>query len=101
MVGTHWIVATEVRKTRPRVGRATFTIVASRIVMRDPSTTTTASVMISRLSSRWPPSWASCGVPRDRVSSAISHPLSGGFSFGYDRRYHDPEYIAISYLQYL
>src|SRR6516225_9263796 len=49
-VGTHWIVAIEVWKSRPSVGSATLVIVASRIVMIVPSTTTAASVTISRVS---------------------------------------------------
>src|SRR5712691_7484325 len=55
MVGIHWMVATEVRKSRPRVGSATLTMVASRIVMIDPRTTTAARVRISGVSSRCPP----------------------------------------------
>ena len=49
MVGTHWIVAIEVCRSWPRVGSATLTIVASMIVMTDPSTTTTARARISRV----------------------------------------------------
>jgi hypothetical protein len=49
MVGTHWMAEIEVCRSRPRVGNATLTIVASRIVMMAPSTTTTAGARISRV----------------------------------------------------
>jgi hypothetical protein len=49
MVGTHWIVEIEVCRSWPKAGSATLTIVASRIVMIDPSTTTTAGARISRV----------------------------------------------------
>ncbi len=39
-MATHWIVVTDTWKSRPRVARATATIVVSRIDMIDPSTTT-------------------------------------------------------------
>ena len=39
-MATHWIVVTETWKSRPKVARATATIVVSRIDMIDPSTTT-------------------------------------------------------------
>ena len=39
-MATHWMVVTETWKSRPRVARATATIVVSRIDMIDPSTTT-------------------------------------------------------------
>ena len=39
-VDTHWIVVTETWKSRPRVARATATIVVSRIDMIEPRTTT-------------------------------------------------------------
>jgi hypothetical protein len=48
-VGIHWIVAIDVWKSRPSVGNATFTIVASSTVMIAPSTTTAASARISRV----------------------------------------------------
>src|SRR5262249_10990547 len=44
------MVAIEVPNSRPSVGRATLTMVASRTVMIAPSTTTAASVRISRVS---------------------------------------------------
>src|SRR5262245_6565802 len=44
------MVATEVPNSRPSVGRATLTMVASRTVMIAPSTTTAANVRISRVS---------------------------------------------------
>src|SRR5919201_7143532 len=47
---THWIVEIEVWKSRPSVGIATFTIVASRIAMIVPTTTTPPSTRISRSS---------------------------------------------------
>jgi hypothetical protein len=40
---THWMVEIEVWKSRPSVGTATLTIVASRIGMIDPITTTVPS----------------------------------------------------------
>src|SRR5262249_17276285 len=49
-VVTHWMVAIEVPNSRPSVGKATLTMVASRTVMIAPSTTTAASVRISRVS---------------------------------------------------
>ena len=49
MVGTHWMTEIEACRSRPRVGSATLTIVASRIVMTDPSTTTVARARISRV----------------------------------------------------
>src|SRR5262245_19379068 len=49
-VVTHWIVAIEVPNSRPSVGNATLTMVASRTVMIAPSTTTAARVRISRVS---------------------------------------------------
>src|SRR5262249_36302712 len=49
-VVTHWMVAIDVPYSRPSVGRATLTMVASRTVMIAPSTTTAASVRISRVS---------------------------------------------------
>ena len=39
-MATHWMVVTETWKSRPRVARATATIVVSRIDMIDPRTTT-------------------------------------------------------------
>ena len=39
-MATHWIVVTETRKSRPKVARATATMVVSRMDMIDPSTTT-------------------------------------------------------------
>src|SRR3984957_19515015 len=39
-VATHWMVVTETWKSRPRVARATATMVVSRIDMIDPRTTT-------------------------------------------------------------
>ena len=39
-MATHWMVVTETWKSRPKVARATATIVVSRIDMIDPSTTT-------------------------------------------------------------
>ena len=39
---THWMVETETWKSRPRVARATATMVVSRIDMIEPSTTTVA-----------------------------------------------------------
>ena len=42
-VSTHWIVDSEVWKSRPSVLIATFTIVVSRIVMIAPRATTAAS----------------------------------------------------------
>ena len=44
---THWMVETETWKSRPRVARATATIVVSRMAMIDPRTTTIAMREIS------------------------------------------------------
>ena len=45
---THWIVEIDVWKSRPSVGIATLTIVASRMAMIDPITTTAPSCRSSR-----------------------------------------------------
>ena len=60
MVGTHWMVEIEVPKSRPSVGRATLTMVASRIVMIAPSTKTAERMRISRVSSGCPPAGSLC-----------------------------------------
>ena len=51
-VETHWIVGIDAWNSRPSVGIATLTIVASRMVMIVPRTTTAASRKMSRVSTR-------------------------------------------------
>src|SRR3569833_3184688 len=76
-VSTHWMVESEVWKSRPSVLIATFTIVVSRIVMIAPRTTTTAS----RRSSG---SKVAGGRP-DVPVSVVIYPSPGSYGVAVDR----------------
>ena len=58
---THWMEEIDVSSSRPSVGIATFTIVASRIAITDPATTTPPRVRISRST----PAIVPCAVSSD------------------------------------